>query len=115
SSSDRAYWAKDHRAGERAEGGIAGSFLRDSAKRHDSQSGDTYDSKALHHSSPLVRQRHGYHSAALLDLIVRCAPPCSITASGSCVAVRRRNERRPEARPAGPSKDVSFTNLPAST
>jgi hypothetical protein len=75
SSSDRAYWAENHRPGDRAEGSIAGSFLRSSAHRHESQSGDTYDSKALHHFSPLFRRRYGYRTAALLGLIVRCAPP----------------------------------------
>ena len=58
-----------------AEGGIAGSFLRGSAHRLESQSGDTYDSKALHHFSPLFRRRYGYRTAALLGLIVRCASP----------------------------------------
>jgi hypothetical protein len=74
-SSDGAYRTENHRAGERTEGGIAGSFLRGSAHRHESQSGDTYDPKALHHFSPLIRQRYGYRTAALLGLIVRCASP----------------------------------------
>jgi hypothetical protein len=49
SSSDGAYRAENHCAGERAQGGIAGAFLRGDAQRHESQSGDTYDSNTLHH------------------------------------------------------------------
>ena len=53
-SGDGAYRAENHRAGESAQDGIAGPLLCCCCHWQEGQSGDTYDSKALHHFSPLA-------------------------------------------------------------
>jgi len=52
-SGDGPYRAENHRAGESAQNGIAGPLLCCCCHRQEGQSGDTYDSKALHYFSPM--------------------------------------------------------------
>jgi hypothetical protein len=66
-SGDGAYWAENHRAGEGAQDGIAGPFLCCRCHRQQDQSGDTYDSKALHHFPPLAMRHASRHMSQSLN------------------------------------------------
>jgi hypothetical protein len=62
-SGDGSYRAENHRAGESPQDGIAGPLLSCRCYRHEGQSGDIYDSKALHHFPPLA-VRHAWRTCA---------------------------------------------------
>jgi hypothetical protein len=87
-SGDGAYRAENHRAGESAQNGIAGPLLRCCCHRQESQSGDTYDSKALHHFSPLTNVTHveayriariGRSDGAFKPACGKLTYPCAVT------------------------------------